>query len=72
MREIGRGEMMWHFDINYWYTKNNGICPNCKVDMTKFHPAQNIYPHFTGACLAGTQRAPIANPLLKKEKNADN
>jgi len=39
-------------DIHYWYLKYKGICPNCGVDMNKFDPERNIYPHFTGQCAA--------------------
>lgn len=37
-------------DINWWYSHNKGVCNHCGADMNKFHPLQNIYPHFTGAC----------------------
>ena len=37
-------------DINKWYSRNKGVCNHCGVDMNKFDPAQNIYPHYTGSC----------------------
>jgi len=58
MNEIINSECI--SDINYWYSFNKAICPNCKCDMSKFHPAQNIFPHYTGQC-STTEEPPSEN-----------
>lgn len=38
-------------DINTWYAKHNGVCPNCGTDFKQYPPEFNIYPHYAGECV---------------------
>lgn len=50
MKESNDSEKFYQMDINSWYARYKDACPYCGADMEKFHPRQNLYPHFTGAC----------------------
>ena len=40
-------------DISWWHMmwqQRGGKCPNCGAVFDEMHPAQNLDPHWTGAC----------------------
>lgn len=40
------------FDLVYWHSQNEGICPHCGVDFNRQPPEYNLLPHYNGACIS--------------------
>jgi len=43
-------------DVRYWRMLH-ASCPSCGVEFEKCHPAMNLIPHWTGACVR-TEKSP--------------
>ena len=45
------------FDVSAWYYITD-VCPNCGEILHEMHPEANLYPHWTGGCVAGDRGKP--------------
>jgi hypothetical protein len=43
---------MRFMDIGIWFSENEGVCPNCHLDLHRLPPEANVVHHFTGDCNA--------------------
>ena len=55
-------------DIRY-FVRAYPNCPNCGVEFAKCHPAYNLYPHWTRACVR-IESEPVKSVISATQSSA--
>lgn len=56
------------FGIVEWCSQNENVCPYCECDFRTLAPEQNIYPHYTSACMESESEAASVKLIAQRNK----